>query len=78
VNRDVENMTHGEKCAISLECKTNISAMLTDKIDLDFFEIRWLCFVLGGSLGKGMVGLVGSLDEIQVLVWFSEEKAEFT
>ena len=42
--------------------------MLTDKIDLDFFEIRWLWFVLGGSLGKGMVGSVGSLDGIQVLV----------
>ena len=52
--------------------------MLTDKIDLDFFEIRWLWFVWGGSLGKGMVGSVGSLDGIQVLVWFSEEKAEFT
>ena len=52
--------------------------MLTDKIDLDFFEIRWLWFVWGGSLGKGMVGSVGSLDGIQVWVWFSEEKAEFT
>ena len=41
---------------------------------------------LGGSLGKGMGGSVGSLDGIQVwcsdgirvLVWFSEEKVEFT
>ena len=40
---------------------------------------------LGGSLGKGMVGFgsldgiqVWCLDGIQVLVWFSEEKVEFT
>ena len=57
-----------------MECKTNISVVLTDKIDLDFFKIRWLWFVLGGSFGKGMVVSVGSLE---VLVWFSEEKAEF-